>query len=171
MNLEKGKVEKFYNRLWKNSTAKAISWALVGIYLFFIMIMCMLPAQEIFSEDTSVFLSATISIITFMMMNTRSGIYDKYTENQKQRFMTEILRCHPISKKEIWKYKTKNLFFFLLKVTAVGLVLQIVTSLIAYREITWLNLFYVINGVFLFPFAGVLTFDSIVKRFVGEIFD
>ena len=105
------------------------------------------------------------------MMNTRSGIYDKYTENQKQRFMTEILRCHPISKKEIWKYKTKNLFFFLLKVTAVGLVLQIVTSLIAYREITWLNLFYVINGVFLFPFAGVLTFDSIVKRFVGEIFD
>lgn len=169
MNSEQVKVEKFYNRLWKNSVSKALSWVLVGIYLFIIMIMCMLPAQEMFLEDIPPFLSAIITMITFMMLNTRSGIYDRYTENQKTRLMVEILRCHPICKKEIWKQKTKNLTFFLAKVTGVGLVLQIVVSLIAYKEISWLNFFYVIVYVFGFPLVGMLTFDSIVKRFVEEI--
>ena len=171
MNSEQVKIEKFYNRLWKNSVSKALSWVLVGIFVFIIMIVCMLPAQEMFLEDSLSFFTAIVTMISFMMLNARSGIYDRYTENQKSRFMVEILRCHPVSKKEIWKHKTKNLTFFLAKVTGAGLVLQLIVSLIAYKEISWVNFYYVIVSVFAFPLVGMLTFDSIVKRFVGEIFD
>ena len=169
MNSEQVKIEKFYNRLWKNSVSKALSWVLVGIFVFIIMILCMLPAQEMYSEETPLFLSAIVTMISFMMLNARSGIYDRYTADQKTRLMVEILRYHPVSRKEIWKYKTKNLTLFLAKITGVGLALQIVVSLIAYGEISWLNFFYVIVSVFVFPLGGVLTMDSIVKRFVEEI--
>lgn len=169
MNSEQVKIDKFYNRLWKSTSMKALSWVLVGIYLFLIMIMCMVPAQGLFSEEFPTFLTGIITMITLMMLFARSAIYDRYTENQKSRFMIEILRYHPVSKKEIWKQKTKNLTFFLAKVTGVGLVLQLIVSLIAYKEISWVNFYYVIVSVFVFPLGGVVTMDLIVKRFVEEI--
>lgn len=167
MNSEQVKIEKFYNRLWKNSVSKALSWVLVGIFVFIIMIVCMLPAQEMFSEDSMPFFTAIVTMISLMMLNARSGIYDRYTADQKTRLMVEILRYHPVSKKEIWKQKTKNLTFFLAKVTGVGLVLQLIVSLIAYKEISWVNFYYVIVSVFVFPLGGVVTLDWIVKK-VGE---
>ena len=47
MNSEEAKAEKFFERLWNKSVSKAISWFLIGILLFLIMILCMMPAQEI----------------------------------------------------------------------------------------------------------------------------
>ena len=61
-----------------------------------------------------------------------------------------------------------KLVSFLSKVTGVGLILQIVMALIAYKSISWLNFFYIIVFLFVFPITGVLTFDLIVKKVEEE---
>lgn len=169
MNSEKIKVEKFFHRLWDKSVSKAVSWFLVGLFIFLIMLLCMMPAQGLFveTEDSPWLIPGVLTMLSFMMVYVREIPYNQYTENQKSRFMSEILRYHPINKKEILKSKNLKLVSFLGKVTGAGLVLQIVVSLIAYQSISWLNFFYVIVFVFGFPVVGVLTFDSIAKK-VGE---
>lgn len=166
MKLEEAKVENFFDRLWKNSMAKVASGFLTGIFLFLIMILCLLPAQEIHAEEEWL-IPATLVMLTYLMLSFRSRLYDQYNENQKSRFMTDILKYHPINRKEVWKHKTKKLVTFLAKVTGVGLVLQIVVAVIAYKSISWLNFFYIIVFMFGFPMTGVLTFDSIAKM-LGE---
>ena len=167
MNSEEVKVEKFFNRLWKQSVSKAISWFLLGIFLFLIMILCMIPAQEIFVETEDAFMPAVLVILTYLMISFRVGPYDQYTENQKSRFMAEILKYHPIDRNEVWKHKTKKLLVFLAKVTGVGLGLQILVSLIAYQSISYLNFVYIVGFMFVFPMGAMLIFDSIAKK-VGE---
>ena len=169
MNSEKIKVEKFFKQLWNKSVSKAVSWFLIGIFLFLIMILCMMPAKGLFveTEDSPWLMPGVLTMLSFMMVYFREMPYNQYTDNQKSRFMSEILRYHPIDKKEIWKHKMLNLVSFLSKVTGVGLILQIVVSLIAYKSISWLNFFYIIVFLFVFPITGVLTFDLIAKK-VGE---
>ena len=169
MNLEKIKVEKFFNQLWNKSVSKAVSWFLIGIFLFIIMILCMMPAQGLFveTEDSPWLMPGVLTMLSFMMIYFREIPYNQYTDNQKSRFMSEILRYHPIDKKEIWKHKMLKLVSFLGKVTGAGLILQIVMALIAYKSISWLNFFYIIVFLFVFPITGVLTFDLIAKK-VGE---
>lgn len=170
MNPEQVKVEKFFNRLLDKSVSKVMSWCMIGIFLFIIMLMCMLPAQEIFSEaeDAPMLMPSVLVILSCLMAHFRVLPYKQYTENQKSRFMTEILQYHPISKKTLWKMKTSKLLTFLGKVTAVGLVLQIVVSLIAYKTISWLNFFYVILFMFLLPIVSELIFDRIAGVFTKE---
>ena len=169
MNSEKIKVEKFFKRLWDKSVSKAVSWFLVGLFIFLIMLLCMMPAQGLFveTEDSPWLMTGVLTMLSFMMVYFREMPYNQYNDNQKSRFMGEILRYHPINKKEIWKNKILKMVSFLAKVTGVGLVLQIVVSLIAYQSISWLNFFYIIVFVFGYPVVGVLTFDSIAKK-VGE---
>lgn len=168
MKLEETKIEEFFDRLWKNSMAKVGSWILTGIFLFFIMILCLFPAQEMFAEGWFMPIPAFLLVMfTYLMLSSRIRLYNQYNENQKSRFMTDILKYHPINRKEVWKHKTKKLVTFLAKVTGVGLVLQIVVALIAYQTISWLNFFYIIVYMFIFPMTGQLIMDSIGKM-VGE---
>ena len=104
MNSEEAKAEKFFERLWNKSVSKAISWFLIGILLFLIMILCMMPAQEIWAEteDAPMLMPTVLVMLTYLMMSFRVGPYDQYTENQKSRFMTEILKYHPIDRKAVW---------------------------------------------------------------------
>ena len=110
MNSEKIKVEKFFKRLWDKSVSKAVSWFLIGIFLFIIMILCMMPAQGLFveTEDSPWLMPGVLTMLSFMMVYFREMPYNQYTDNQKSRFMSEILRYHPIDKKEIWKNKMLN---------------------------------------------------------------
>lgn len=168
-NFEEVKVEKFFSRIWKQSVSKAVSWFLIGVFLFLIIILCMIPAQEIWAEteDAFMLMPTVLMIFTYLMISFRVAPYDQYTENQKSRFMAEILKYHPIDRKAVWKHKTKKLLVFLAKVTGVGLGLQILVSLIAYQSISYLNFVYIIGFMFVYPIGGMLVFDSIAKK-VGE---
>ena len=54
-----------------------------------------------------------LTMLSFMMVYFREMPYNQYTDNQKSRFMSEILRYHPIDKKEIWKNKMLNFFYII----------------------------------------------------------
>ncbi len=169
MHSEEIKAEKFFNRLWDKSVSKAVSWFLIGIFLFIVMILCMMPAQEISAEveDAPMLMPAVLTMLTYLMANFRVAPYNHYTENQKSRFVADILKYYPVRKKTIWKLKMRTLTTFLGKVTAVGLALQLVVSLVAYKSVSWENFVYIICFVFIIPVGGELTFDLIAKK-VGE---
>lgn len=170
MNSEQVKVEKFFNKLLDKSVSKVVSWFLIGIFIFLTMIMCMMPAQEIFigTEDAPMLMPGVLAMLSYLMVYFRVLPYKHYTENQKSRFMTEILQYHPISKKALWKIKTLKLLQFLGKVAAVGLVLQIVVSFISYKTVSWLNFFYIIFFMFFLPIVGEFIFDGIAGAFTEE---
>lgn len=166
MNQERIKAEKFFQKLWDKSLSKSLSWFIVGIFLFLIMIASMLPAQEIYADFEN--MAGALTILSFLAAAMRTAQFKQYTENQKSRTMKELLLYYPISKKVIWELKMRTLLLFLAKVTGIALLLQCVVSLIAYGEITWLNFFYIIMCVFLFPLAGEIVFDGIMKTFIEE---
>lgn len=169
VNQEQIKAEKFFERLWKISTAKVGSWILVGIFLFIIMILCMIPVQEFYSEagDFSTLMPMVMVALTYLMESARVSPYNQYVENQKSRFMTDIVRYHPISKKAIWKLKTKATVLFLGKVATAGLIIQLIASFIVYQNIQWENFLHIFTCLFVIPVGGELLFDSIAKK-VGE---
>ena len=170
MNVEQVKVEKFFDRLLDKTVKKTVMWFLVSMFVFFIMLLCMMPAQEIFmdSEDAPELFSIILVLFSFTALGFRIGPYMEYTENQKSRFITDILKFYPVSKKVIWKLKMKTAVMFLGKITGVGLVVQLVSSFIAYHSISWVNFFYVIGFIFVFPVVGEFVFDSIMKTYIEE---
>jgi len=165
------KTEKFFERLSKNSVSKTLSWFLIGLFLFLSLIASLIPAQEIFSgaEDAATIMPGMLVMFTIVMARFRVDVYRQYTENQKSRLMSEILQYHPISQKAIRKLKKKTMTTFLAKVTGVELVLQLIVSFIAYKSISWLNFFYIIVFVFVFPVVAEIVFDAIVEKLHKDI--
>ena len=152
MNLEEVKAEKFFKRLYDKSVSKAVSWFLIGILLFCGIWLCMIPAQDVMTEDK--FLSWALILLSAMAAAARVSPYQQYTENQKSRKMIDILKYHPISKRAIWKVKMKSLCIFQAKVTGAGLVIQTISSLIAYKTITFDNVIYIVFNLFIVCMVG-----------------
>lgn len=161
-NFEEVKVEKFFSRIWKQSVSKAVSWFLIGILLFIGLGLCMVPAQDVLAEDK--YLSWGLIFLSTMAAARRVSPYQQYTENQKSRKMIDILKYHPISKKAIWKVKMKCLLAFQAKVTAVGLVIQMIASLIAYKTVTFDNVIYIVYNLFIVCMVGELIGDWLSGR-------
>lgn len=163
---EQEKVQKFFNRLCNKSVSKTVSSFLVGIFLFVIMILCIIPAQRFTSEvkDVPMLMPIILCAITYLLVNACVSPYNRYLENQKHRFIADITKYHPISKKVIWKLKIKIMINFLGKVTIVGLALQLIVSFIAYKSISWENFAYIIVFLFAIPVCSELLFDPIAKK-------
>ena len=166
INREQIKVEKFFKRLYDKSVSKAVSWFLIGILLFCGIWLCMIPAQDVMTEDK--FLSWALIFLSAMAAAARVSPYQQYTENQKSRKMMDILKYYPISKKAIWKIKMKHLCIFQAKVTGVGLVIQIVASLIAYKTVTFDNIIYIVFNLFIVCMVGELIGDWLSGRLKEE---
>ena len=159
MNLEQIKAENFFNRLWDKSVSKVVSWLLIGVLSFCGLGICMVPAQNVLAEDK--YLSWGLILLSAMVAAARVSPYQQYTENQKSRKMIDILKYYPISKKAIWKVKMKCLCIFQAKLTGIGLVVQIVSSLIAYNTVTFENIIYIVFNLFIVCMLG---------EFIGDWF-
>ena len=167
---EQESVKRFFDKLYDKSVLKAVSWFLNGIFLFLMMLLCMMPIQELLAEeDSPLLMPGLLTMFSFMLVNARTMPYKQYGEHQKSRMIQEILQYYPVSKKAIWKHKMSNLIPFLAKVTGVGLVLQFVVTLIAYKTISWMNFIYIIVCVFVFPLMGELLFDRIMKSYIDDL--
>lgn len=166
INMEQVKAEKFFNRLWDKSVSKAVSWFLIGILLFVGLWLCMIPAQDVMAEDK--YLSWGLIFLSAMAAAARVSPYQQYTENQKSRKISDILKYYPISKKAIWKIKMKHLCIFQAKVTGAGLIIQIAASLIAYKTVTLENVIYIVFNLFIVCMMGEFIGDWISGRLKEE---
>ena len=168
---ENKKAEQFFDKLYDKSVVKSLSWFVNGIFIFMILLLCLMPAQELYigsEKDSPMFIPGVLAMLSFMMVSMQTSRFKQYTENQKSRTMREILQYYPVSRKAIWKMKMLDLLCFLAKVTGVGLVLQLIAALIAYKIVSWMNFAYVFGCVFFFPVLGELLFDRIMKTYIEE---
>ena len=167
---EQESVKRFFDKLYDKSVQKGASFFLCVIFIFLIMILCLMPVQEFMAdgEENPLLMPFVMILFSSMMVNMRTLFFKQYTENQKSRTMREILQYYPVSKKAVWKHKMMDLLPFLAKVTSVGLILQLIVTFIVYKTVSWMNFAYVVGGVFFFPILGELIFDGIMKTYVEE---
>ena len=168
---EQIKADKFFHKLYDKSVQKSVLMCVNGAIIFLIMILCLMPIQELFVdlEDSPWIIPGVLTMFSCFMTVIRTSCFKSYTENQKSRAMQEVLKYYPISKKAIWKYKMMDLLPFLAKVTGVGLFLQVIVALIVYKTVSWMNIVYVVVCVFFCPILSELMTDSITNRFLREI--
>ena len=160
LNQEQQKMETFFKQLYDKSVKKVAATMVIGIFQFIGAILCMIPIQELLKDTESPFLMPIVlTIFSTLMVTMRASLFREYVENQKSRKMTDILKYYPISKRVIWEHKMTNLASFMAKMTTVGLILQVVGSYIAYKEISRMNFLYIIVCVFLLPLACELLVD------------
>ena len=167
---EQEKVKKFFGKLLDNSVKKVASWALIWIFLFILMIMCMVPAQEIYSETdgSSLLIPGVMAMLSFWTAAIRTYTYEHYADNQNARLMMDILKYHPVRMVDIRRYKMSVFLMFMGKVLVTALVLQVVITLIALRTLSIENFVHIFINIFLFPVAGEFLFDVIVGKLTKE---
>ena len=168
-NQERIKVEKYMNRLYNNSVKKVGSTAVIAIFQFLSVITYMMPVQAFSESDTPenpMFVPAMLIMFSLVIVSMRASLFREYTEGQKARKMTDILKLYPISKRELWKAKMRNITSFMAKMTGVGLAFQIATALLGYKQISWMNFVYIILCVFVLPIIG----DVLIDIINGDIF-
>ena len=167
---EQEKIKKFFDKLLDNSVKKVAAWTVVWIFLFILMIMCMIPAQEIYSEadGSPLLIPGVMAMLSFWMASIRTYSYKHYADGQKARLMTDILQYHPVRKVDIRRHKMSILLTFMGKVTVITLVLQVVITLIAFRTLSLMNFIHIFINIFLFPVAGEFLFDVIVGKLTKE---
>lgn len=170
MNPEQVKINKFFNKLTVNGTQRTLAWIGIVCLIILIMLVCALPAQDIYSDigEGMLIIPSVITMFSYWMLYLRTSHYKTYIENQKGRIMTELLQYHPVSKKELWRKKTKCGFFFMAKITSVSLLIQLISSYANYGTISVFEFIHIILCVFLFPMAGEILFDCIVETIWKE---
>jgi len=167
---EQEKVKKFFHKLYDKSVQKGVLLFVNGIFIFLIMILCLIPIQELLAdfEDDPWIMPGLLAMFSCCMATIRTSFFRDYTENQKSKTMKEFLKYYPISKKAIWKHKMMVLLPFLAKVTGVGLLLQMIVALIAYITVSWMNIVYVVGSTFFAPVLSELIVDCIKRTYVEE---
>lgn len=164
MTDEQRKVRKFYKDFqgWKIDTIG--TWIGAGFLVLLLVIACSIPAQEMLqggSGDTGI-----LGWIMALMFGPLAGFlylnpYMSYTEmvstNQaKSVRIIDKLKYLPIDLKEIRKMKVIYLMKFFAKIAPVCLILQMLTSLYSYKEITWVNVVYILVMAFVWPVVANL---------------
>ena len=167
---EQEKVKKFFHKLYDKSVQKGVLLCVNGAIIFLLMILCLMPIQELFVdlEDSPWIIPGVLAMFSCFMTVIRTSFFKSYTENQKSRAMQEVLKYYPISKKAIWKHKMMDLLPFLAKVTGVGLFLQVIVALIVYKTVSWMNIVYVVVSVFFCPVLSELVRDVIMRNYAED---
>jgi hypothetical protein len=174
MNSEQVKAEKFFDRLTGNGTMRILARIGMVCLVVVIMIACIIPAQEIYSNfengESGVFIGTLISLFSFMLVYLKTSYFKVYMESQNSRYIPELLAYHPISKKAIWEIEIKSAGVFMAKVTLVGLVIQCISSYVANGTISILEFVHIIAWVFFVPMAMDLLLYSCMNMVTKECF-
>ena len=164
MTDEQRKIRRFYKDFlgWKAETIG--TWIGAGFLVLFMLIGCSVPAQEMLSfgaDDVDM-----MGWIMVLMFGPLAGLlYLRpytietemvYTNEAKNVRIIDKLKYLPISLKEIRKMKVIYLLKFYAKIAPFCMVLQILTSLYSYNEVTWKNALYIFVMAFVWPVVGNL---------------
>lgn len=151
--MEKIKVINFYNRFKKIDANSWASWFFVGLCLLFLVIGCAAPAQAyLVAEDNSAFLMIVIvSMVGPLTAYMRINSLTLYTENQKGREILDLLKYHPVDRREIKKYKIICMTKFMAKVLPFCMLAQIPATLYEYGKLSIINFVYILVAILVWP--------------------
>lgn len=166
MNSEQEKINRFFDKLSVNGIHKITSRISI-VCLFFLVMMCSaIPAQNIYREigEGPLYIPGVITMFSFWMLYLRTSHYRSYLGSKQGKLITELLQYYPVSKRELWKIKMKCAITFQIKITLVGLLIQLISSYAYWGKISVLEFIHIAAFVFLFPIAGEIIFDGLVGR-------
>lgn len=157
-----GSKEKvFFDKLYYIYLGKSRVWKHIKLVCLYIIVAasCAIPAQEILFASQSDFqlLSWWTGVITFgVAFATRAciGQFRTYMElNNKNQVgsVIELLEYHPIDKQEIQKEKAKYQFQFLVRLSLICLLVQLLGTYMSLGKVEWVNVVYIFIVVFLVP--------------------
>lgn len=164
MTEEQKKVRKFYKDLqgWKADTIG--TWIGAGLLVMFMLIGCAIPAQEMLAGvggdvDTFGWIMVLIfgPLAGFLYLRPYTSVTEMvYTNQAKNVRIIDKLKYLPIDLKEIRKMKITYLLKFYAKIAPFCMLLQALTSLDSYKEVTWMNVIYVLLMAFVWPVVANL---------------
>ncbi|MBQ2900786.1 MAG: hypothetical protein IJE49_02990 [Agathobacter sp.] len=158
---EIGFFDKFYIE-HIGTGSKFLYRVLAGVWCILAVIGCTIPAQEIMlgsqrGDFVLDLLPTAISIGSCFAISTCIAPFRTYTEQNIKNNVGSVivlLQYHPVDKINLQKQKIKYQFQFLVKLTLLCLLVQLVATYISLGEIEWLNIAYIFILVFLIP--GIL---------------
>ena len=162
--MEKIKVNKFFDNFKKIDPNSWASWFFVGLCLLFLVLGCAAPAQAYWEakDDGDFLMIIIVSMVGPLTAYMRINSLTLYTENQKGREILDLLKYHPIDRKEIKKYKIICMTKFMAKVLPFCMLAQIPATLYDYGKLSIINFLYIFVAVFAWP---------IIFNIVGIIFE
>ncbi len=153
MNTEEIKVKEFYNRFKKIDPNSWASWFFVGLCLLFLVLGCAAPAQAYLEakDDGDFLMIVIVSMVGPLTAYMRINSLTLYTENQKGREILDLLKYHPIDRREIKKYKIICMTKFMAKVLPFCMLAQIPATMYDYGKLSVINFIYILVATFVWP--------------------
>lgn len=153
--------EQFYKEYLRKGS-KIFYRVLVGFWCILAMIGSTIPAQETMlgsqqGDFILAHLPTAISIGSCFAISASIAVFRTYTEQNIKNNVGSVivlLQYHPVDKIKLQKQKIKYQFQFLVKLTLLCLLVQLVAAYMSLGAIEWLNFVYIFIFVFLIP--GIL---------------
>lgn len=155
MNPEQVKVHTFLDKFIIVGTRKfGVKMGMV-ISIFFILISCIIPVQDLVAGEGNKLASAlpiAISVFGAMAGFARILPYETYAEKHNNMGSAmDLLEYHPISKMELAKVKIRHIIRFLAKLSFVCLGVQLLSAYVTCGMVSWINVGYIFLFAFLIP--------------------
>ena len=152
MNPEQKKTREFFDKLIKNETYTTGCWILVGVCTVILVLLYLLPAQEMLVNiEESIYLLLLMVICGPTAAYFRIMPYHAYGNQPNHQIMSELIKYHPVNRVEKKKMELFYSIRYMAKVTGICMLMQIAVSLLVYGRVSWMNVLYVLIGAFLYP--------------------
>lgn len=158
MTEEQRKVRQFFKDFqgWKADNIG--TWIGAGMLVLLMLVVCAIPVQEILFDIEEI---ESVTWLMLLLFGPMAGLlylrpYTTFTEmastnSAKNVKIVDKLIYLPIDFKEIRKMKVIYLLRFFAIILPFAAVLQCLTSVASYGEVTWMNLVYVLFVAFVWP--------------------
>lgn len=163
---EQKMIRKFYKEFLSWKSENIGMWIGAGFVEMFLLLSAMVPFQEVLGtseiEKTMIIMVAVVGwLAPFLYIMP----YVTFKEEQKDCSITAKLKYLPVDIKEIQKMRVTYLVKFVVKQFLAALVLQILTSMYSYGEITWANVWYIVVAALVWPLVVNMPVAIVSRRY------
>ena len=163
---EQKMIRKFYKEFLSWKSENIGMWIGAGFVEMFLLLSAMVPFQEVLGtseiERTMIIMVAVVGwLAPFLYIMP----YVTFKEEQKDCSITAKLKYLPVDIKEIQKMRVTFLLKFVVKQFVAAMVLQMLTSMYSYGEITWANVWYIVVAALVWPLVVNMPVAIVSRRY------
>lgn len=163
---EQKMVRKFYKEFLSWKSENIGMWIAAGFIEMCFIIFTMIPFQEVLGTSQ---IERTIIIMEVVLGWMAPFVYIMpyvtFKEEQKDCSITAKLKYLPVDIEEIQKMRVIYLLKFVIKQFVAALVLQMLTSVYSYGEITWANVWYIVVAALVWPLVVNMPVAIVSRRY------
>ncbi len=154
-DIQKRKLREFDRELF--SYTGKVAWFLPALLSFLELVFMAIPVQEMAGEDNKGMAVGFLMFsvwISYMVLLPYENMADAWSLARQRRRTYDRLRYLPINSKIYRQVRMGYLFRYIWKLTAAGLLVQCIASLLILKRLGIANIGYVIGVLFCIPLLG-----------------